>query len=323
MFIAQAFKVKHEFWRYIVGSVVIIIASIIGQLPLGFAVFIEAMNEGLDMTKIDEQTMYSLLESNLFLFLMLISFVAGMIGLVLVVKFLHKQTMTSVTTSRKKIDWKRIWFAFFFWGILSSGLVIADYYMSPEDYAFNFQLERFAILAVIAIALIPIQTSLEEYIFRGYLMQGFGTLAKNKWFPLIMTSVIFGGLHLFNPEVKTLGYSIMVYYIGTGLFLGIMTLMDEGMELALGFHAANNLFTALLVTADWTAFQTHSVLKDISEPELGFIDLILPVFVLFPILLFIFSKVYKWTDWKEKLFGNVEEPPKEDYKIMEDIGTIE
>jgi len=323
MFIAQAFKVKHEFWRYIVGSVVIIIASIIGQLPLGFAVFIEAMNEGLDMTKIDEKTMYSLLESNLFLFLMLISFVAGMIGLVLVVKFLHRQTMTSVTTSRKKIDWKRIWFAFFFWGILSSGLVIADYYMSPEDYALNFQLERFAILAVIAIALIPIQTSLEEYIFRGYLMQGFGTLAKNKWFPLIMTSVIFGGLHLFNPEVKTLGYSIMVYYIGTGLFLGIMTLMDEGMELALGFHAANNLFTALLVTADWTAFQTHSVLKDISEPELGFIDLILPVFVLFPILLFIFSKVYKWTDWKEKLFGDVEEPPKEDYKIMEDIGTTE
>ena len=42
--------------------------------------------------------------------------------------------------------------------------------------------------------------------------------------------------------------------------------MDEGLELALGFHAANNLFTALLVTADWTAFQTHSVLKDMSDP---------------------------------------------------------
>jgi hypothetical protein len=33
---------------------------------------------------------------------------------------------------------------------------------------------------------------------------------------------------------------MFVYYIGTGLFLGILTLMDE-MELALGFHAANNL----------------------------------------------------------------------------------
>lgn len=323
MFIAQAFKAKHEFWRYLVGSAIIIFASFIGQVPLGIIVFWKAMKDGINTASIDENTMYTILESNLFLFLMLLSFVVGMIGLVLVVKYLHKQTLTSVTTSRKKIDWKRIWFAFFFWGILSSGLVLLDYYLSPEDYVYNFEIERFAILALIAIALIPIQTSLEEYIFRGYLMQGFGMLAKNKWFPLLMTSVIFGGLHLFNPEVKMLGYGIMVYYIGTGLFLGILTLMDEGMELSLGFHAANNLFTAMLVTSDWTAFQTHSILKDISEPELGFFDLVLPVFVLFPILLFIFSKVYKWTNWKEKLLGNVIEPPKEDYKVLDEIGNLE
>ncbi|MGJ8592330.1 MAG: CPBP family intramembrane glutamic endopeptidase [Aquaticitalea sp.] len=320
MFIAQAFKVKNDFWRYLVGSLILFLAASIGQIPLIGVVFYKAMQDGMNLTAIDEQTMYTILESNLFLFLMLISFVAGMIGLYFVVKYLHNQTWVSVTTARKKIDWKRIWFAFFFWGILSSGLVILDYYMSPEDYVLNFQWERFAILAVIAICLIPIQTSLEEYIFRGYLMQGFGMLAKNKWFPLLMTSVIFGGLHLFNPEVKMLGYSIMVYYIGTGLFLGIMTLMDEGMELALGFHAANNLFTALLVTADWTAFQTHSILKDVSEPEIGFIDLVVPVFIMFPIILFIFSKVYKWTDWKDKLIGEVVEPPLDDYKVLEEIG---
>jgi hypothetical protein len=126
---------------------------------------------------------------------------------------------------------------------------------------------------------------------------------------LIVTSLVFGSLHIANPEVEKLGYIIMVYYIGTGLFLGIMTLMDEGMELSLGFHAANNLFTALLVTADWTAFQTHSVLKDMSEPTAaGVMDIFMPVFVMFPILLFIFAKKYKWTNWNEKLFGRVEEP---------------
>ncbi|MEZ4803028.1 MAG: CPBP family intramembrane glutamic endopeptidase [Gelidibacter sp.] len=319
MFIAQAFKVKHEFWRYLVGSAIIILASFIGQVPLGLVFVFKGMRDGIDMTSIDEKTMFTFLEPNLFLFLMLISFVVGMIGLWLVVKYLHRQSMTSITTARKKIDWKRIWFSFIFWGVLSSGLVLLDYYLSPEDYVVNFQLKRFVILSVIAIALIPIQTSLEEYIFRGYLMQGFGMLAKNKWFPLMMTSLIFGGLHLFNPEVKMLGYSIMIYYIGTGLFLGVLTLMDEGMELSLGFHAANNLFTALLVTSDWTAFQTHSILKDVAKPELGFFDMVLPVFVLFPILLFIFSKVYRWTGWKEKLFGEVTELPKEDYKIVDEI----
>jgi len=138
-------------------------------------------------------------------------------------------------------------------------------------------------------------------------MQGFGTLAKNKWFPLLMTSVIFGGMHIFNPEVAKMGYSIMVYYIGTGLFLGIMTLMDDGMELSLGFHAANNLIGALLVTTDWSALRTDSILKDISEPSAGY-DIMLPVVIIFPILLFIFSRKYGWTGWKEKLTGTIQEP---------------
>ena len=146
-------------------------------------------------------------------------------------------------------------------------------------------------------------------------MQGIGVVFKNKWLPLLVTSIVFGLMHIFNPEVEQLGYVIMIYYIGTGLFLGIITLMDEGLELALGFHAANNLFTALLVTADWTAFQTHSILKDMSDPEtmvLG--EILVPVFVVFPILLFILSKKYKWTNWKDKLLGDVIKPINEDYK---------
>lgn len=119
-----------------------------------------------------------------------------------------------------------------------------------------------------------------------------------------MTSVIFGSMHIFNPEVEKMGYIILIYYIGTGLMLGIMTLMDEGMELSLGFHAANNLIGALLVTSDWSALQTNSILKDISEPSAG-IDVIIPVVVVYPILLWVFSKKYQWNDWKEKLTGNI------------------
>jgi membrane protease YdiL (CAAX protease family) len=145
-------------------------------------------------------------------------------------------------------------------------------------------------------------------------MHGFGNLADNKWFPLLMTSLIFGTMHIFNPEVSKMGYIILVYYIGTGLFLGIITIMDEGTELAIGFHAANNLIGALLVTTDWTVFQTNSILKDISEPTAGF-DIILPIVIIYPILLFIFSKKYNWSDWKEKLTGkiNIQQPIKVEY----------
>jgi hypothetical protein len=97
----------------------------------------------------------------------------------------------------------------------------------------------------------------------------------------------------------------MVYYIGTGLFLGIMTLMDEGLELALGFHAANNLTTLLLVTSDWSAFQVESIYRDISEPQISW-NIFIPVLVIYPALLYIFSKKYGWKNWRERLSGNIQ-----------------
>ncbi len=300
MFLEQVDLSKNPFWKYILGSFVIIIFSVIGQLPLTY-VLIES---GPVSPGADPMDMLRNLDKNLQLFLLLIPFAVGLLGFWLVIKKLNERSLLSVTTSRSKIDWSRVFYAFAIWGMFSIVLIVGDYFIAPDSYEWNFNAKSFAILFVIAIALIPIQTSLEEYIFRGYLMQGFAGIFKNRWVPLVMTSIIFGCLHLFNPEVEKLGYGIMVYYIGTGLFLGILTLMDEGIELALGFHAANNLFTALLVTSSWTAFQTESILIDISEPSLG-IELVLSLVVLYPILLFIMSKKYGWTQWKTKLTSKI------------------
>jgi membrane protease YdiL (CAAX protease family) len=316
MFIEQAFKPENKFWKYIVGSVLVIIASFIGQIPFTVAVTAKVMQEGVPMPK-TEAGMMNLLDLNLTFFLVLLSFAVGMLGLALVLKNYHNQKFKDVVTSRPKVDWSRILFSFTIWAIFSTATVVIGYYASPEDYVMQFDFPKFAVLFVIAIIMVPIQTSLEELLFRGYLMQGFGRLAKNRWFPLVMTSLIFGALHLANPEVTKMGYVISIYYIGTGLFLGIMTLMDEGTELALGFHAANNLTAALLVTADWTAFQTNSVFKDVSEHSVGF-EIITPVVIIFPIILFIFSKKYKWTHWKEKLTGDIVPPAN---TIINEIGT--
>lgn len=303
MFIAQGFKPNNGFWYYILGSIIVIAASFIGQIPLVAGIFIKTITDGVAFPTTNEAVM-TFLEPNITLFLLLLSFVFALIGLYFVVKYIHRQRFIEITTSRKKTDWKRVFFAFGIWAVFSIGSVTISYYLDPSAFEVNFKPVPFAILAVIAILMIPIQTSTEEYIFRGYLMQGFANLSGNKWFPLLMTSLIFGTMHIFNPEVGKMGYIIMVYYIGTGLFLGILTLMDEGLELALGFHAANNLIGALLITSDWSAFQTHSILKDLSEPDAGF-EVILPVVIIFPILLFIFSKKYNWTGWKEKLTGKI------------------
>ena len=308
MYIKQAFNYLHDWWRYLVGAILIFIISQIGTIPFVLIAFLKVINSGGSLEDLqDEQNLMTILDSNLTLFLMLLGFAVGLVGLYYVVKLLHKQPFVTLTTSRKKTDWGRVWFGFGLIAIVTVVLTVLDYYNNPQDYVLQFEAVPFLILAVIAIVFIPLQTSFEEYLFRGYLMQGLGVMAKNRWLPLIVTSVVFGGLHFFNPEVTKLGPIIMVYYIGTGFLLGIMTLMDEGMELALGFHAGNNLVGALLVTADWTVFQTNSILKDISEPSAGF-DILLPVVVMYPIFLGIMAWRYKWTGWGEKLFGKVSPP---------------
>lgn len=316
MYIEQAFKGLHESWKYVVGFIVVFVIAtqIIGAMPLMGAIAYKTLETGNMIDMSDMSNVYSLFDSNTTLILILIPFVVGFVALFLWVKFLHKLDFKSLTTSRKKIDWKRVLFSFLLWGGITVFMIVLDYQLSPENYQWNFEFNKFIVLVIIALLLVPIQTSFEEYLFRGYLMQGIGIAAKNKWVPLLVTSFIFGMMHIANPEVAKIGYIIMVYYIGTGLFLGILTLMDEGMELALGFHAANNLITALLVTANWTAFQTDSILKDMSEPTAG-VDVLIPVLVVFPILLFIFSKKYQWSDWREKLTGNVLSPNNSDLEI--------
>ncbi len=308
MFIEQGISSENRFWKYIVGSIIIVVASTIGQIPLLLAVIAKSFAEGKGIPENQDDIM-KVLDSNTTLFLILISFVFAIIGVFAVIKYLHNQTFLSIVSSRKKVDWSRIFVSFLLWTAITIISTLALYYSSPENFVVQFQPIPFLILAVIAVLMIPIQTTCEELVFRGYLMQGFANLSMNKWFPLVMTSVIFGTMHIFNPEVSKVGYIILVYYIGTGLFLGIITLMDEGMELAIGFHAANNLIGALLVTTDWTVFQTNSILKDLSEPSAGF-DIILPVVIIYPILLFIFNKKYHWQNWKEKLTGkiNIEQP---------------
>ena len=282
---------------YIMGSLIFIFFNFLGQIPLSLYIISQSDLVGEFNS---HQDLFSKLPSNLTLFLILLPFAIVLPFIYLVVTRLHQRSFISLITSRDRVDYNKILFSFFLWGTVSVLMVIFDYMMSPEDYVWNFKPLTFLILLFISFVMIPLQTSMEELIFRGYLMQGFGVLFKNRLMPLLITSILFGLLHIWNPEIDKLGIHLIWYYIGTGLFLGVITLMDEGLELALGFHAANNLVTALLVTASWTAFQTESLLIDNSEPLLG-MELIITLVVIYPLLAIIFAKKYKWKNWMAQL----------------------
>ncbi len=304
-FLQLAYKGNNNVWFYILTISLVFIGMQFASIPLIIAALITV---GYDINRLlkgaSSNFMNIGMDSNLFLFLMIFTFIIAIIILFLCVKYLHKRSIISVITSRKKIDWKRVFFAFALWGSISVAVILIGIFLSPENYIWNFKAVPFGILLLVSFLFLPFQTSAEELVFRGYLMQGFAILTKNRWFPLIITSVIFGLLHGANPEVEKLGHITMVFYIGTGLLFGIITLMDEGTELALGLHASNNIVVAFLVSSDWTVFQTDALYIDISEPKAGF-EIFFSVLVLYPIILFVFSEKYHWKNWKEKLFGEI------------------
>ena len=298
-FITDFSTEKRPFGFYLIGSLVIILFSFLGQTPM-FLFFSDETTSSSDPF-----SYFSHLDSNLTLLLFLTPSLIAFFGFLFVIKYIHKQSLQSVTTVRKQIDVKRIIFGFTFWGILSLLVFGASLMMSPENYQWNFELQPFLTMFIIASLLIPFQSALEEWIFRGYLMQGFATITRSRLLSLLLTSVIFGSLHILNPEIEKLGYGLLAYYIGSGLFFGIVALMDEGIELAIGIHVANNLITAILVTADWTAFQTASLYKDISTPNL-IAELSLSLLLLYPLSILFLARKYDWKNWKAKLIAPID-----------------
>lgn len=309
-YIEQAYKGKNEWWRYALSLIMVLIGwQFIGIMPL----FIVAFNESDNYAELIESSANAFsdlgIESNLYLFAILLMFVFGLISLLFSVKWIHVRSVTSLISSRSKVSWKRVFYGFSFWFLVSIAFLILDYYIYPDHYVFNFKPLSFAILVLISLVFIPLQTSFEELLFRGYFMQGLGIWFKNAAVPLIVTSVVFGLMHGFNPEIDKFGPLIFIYYIGTGILFGIITLMDEGTELALGMHAANNVVVSIFVTANWAAIQTEALFIDISEPTIG-VQMFLPVFIVYPLVILFLSRKFGWSNWKQRLFGKIIQPSK-------------
>jgi len=301
MFIEQAYKGNNNWWRVLLTA---LLTS--GVFIANFIIYFISSKEQL-------QAAYDLMEdipNNLGLIINLIPFVFLLGLLFLLVYVLNNRSILSLTTSRTRVDFKRIFFSFGLIVFISIAGFLVSYYGDNSNIAWNFKPLNFFLLLFISLILFPFQIGLEEYLFRGYFMQQIGIAVRNRWFPLLFTSIVFGLFHSANPEVAEMGFGVMTFYIGTGLLLGVMTLMDEGMELALGFHLGNNLMASILLTSEFSALQTDALFKysGVENTSGTLTEMIISIAITYPIILFILAKKYKWTNWKERLTGKVNPP---------------
>ena len=104
------------------------------------------------------------------------------------------------------------------------------------------------------------QAGAEELVFRAYAMQGLALLTRRPALIAVASSVIFTVPHLLNPEVHQYGMLIMAAnYFAIGMLLATVTLRDGRLELAIGLHAVNNVFLALVANYEGSALTTESV----------------------------------------------------------------
>lgn len=304
MYLQQAFRGKNKFTHYLAGIILLFVSTqIIGALPLVIAT---AINKILNPDVVPSISNSFGLDQNLGLALMLLPFMVGCFTLYYVIKKIHKKKFNDVLTTRPKFDFKRAGIGALIWAGILFISSIPIFLNTDQSIVFQFDPIPFFILLVICVLILPFQTSFEELVFRGYFMQGLAVATKNRWFPLLITSITFGLMHAANPEVAEFGFWMaMPSYIIMGLVMGLVAVMDNGLEISLGMHFANNCISAIFFTSTASALQTPALFKD-TDPSMSSLDNIMMVATSIVFLL-ICSKVFKWKDWG-KLFRKIEVP---------------
>ncbi|MFM7388989.1 MAG: lysostaphin resistance A-like protein [Bacteroidota bacterium] len=224
--------------------------------------------------------------------LQMFPFVAVLVAFFLVGLKIHKVQWLDWITQRSKPSWKKMGLAFALWSVFLTITFFFQWLLAPENLRWNFQPIPFFGALVLLIGMLPLQVLAEELLFRSYALQGLTARTKKPWLAVLISGLMFGFMHLGNPEVKEYGVLILVLYSALGIFLSLMTALDGGIEIAFGFHLANNLSSGLLVTSKEQALQIPALFSTDS----GSLDAQGMLLLLLGLVLFfiVFRRLYAW-----------------------------
>lgn len=285
--------------HYLLAVVVVILALyVVSSLVMSMIVLFQTSGNLEEARSID--SLSGQFSKNGFFLFNMIPFCFGLLAIIISSRVIFKRPFRTFLTARSRFDFKRFLFSFSLWSIL----ILVSFFITFIDFnhhlIWNFQSDKFFYLLLIAILFVPIQTGFEEVLFRGFLLQFFGKIMHRGIYLILINGLLFGALHMMNPEIDKLGSFAVVYYIVSGIFTAFITVMDDGLELSWGFHLANNLFGIIIVTNNWQVIRTDALFMDVSPPVLGW-DMYVTMFLFYPLMILVFWLVYRWKNWNKLL----------------------
>lgn len=259
-YLSLADQGKNNWWRYLIGLLLIgVFWQLIGAIPLTI-LFVMVLEDGNPATDVDSVTLQFEGINYLWPYLAInFTLLSMLIGVFLTTTLLHKRPFLTLITALESISWHRLFLGFSVYFVLIATVTSLEALWRPENFQFSLDMQKFLLFLPLAILITPLQAAAEELLFRGYIMQWFGRLGWHFIFPVIASSTLFMLAHLTNPEVTKGNYLIPLLYLFLGLFLAIITVKSNSLELAIGVHTANNLFTVLIMNYTNSALTSPSI----------------------------------------------------------------
>ena len=211
---------------------------------------------------------------------LMLSFSMLLAGPYVAVRLVHRRPFLTLATAAGRVDYGRVAQGFVLWLVPFAALFFVGYFFDPSAFEVVFEPGRFFLFLPVALVLVPIQTSAEELLFRGYLLQGTGLLTQNAFALSVLNGLVFLVPHLPNPELPAPGDGLAFVLCSLFVFgaaMALVTLRDGGIELALGAHAANNVFAFLAVNYDEFLLDTPSIFRYSGPSAATYWDLVLSV----------------------------------------------
>jgi len=258
---------KNSWWRYVLAFLTIAIMwQVIGALPLVAMVLYVEEDGNPDTVFLEESLRFTGIDPIFTYLAISCTFLGLLLGLFIAIRLLHERSFLSLITPAQSIDWQRMGQGFTVYAGLLLLLTLGTFLVVPEHIRLSLDIKAFLIFLPVTLILTPMQACAEELLFRGYLMQWLRLLMRNRIVIAIISGILFAAPHLLNPENKIDAFLMPLNYFVMGLFLTIITLRDNGLELAMGAHSANNLYAFLIVNYEGSVLETPSIFTE-SMPD--------------------------------------------------------
>lgn len=214
---ADGLHQRPSIWRWVLGTLLIIL---VWQIAGTVLTIVAAVATGMTLEEFLPDAGFTIGElapdrAALVLLAIMVSFIPFFLANLIAYRFILKRK-ASALLSTERFSVQRVLSGFSVWLVLGLMGTLVAAALNPGAVAWTFNPSGLLPFAVVALLLIPIQTTAEELYFRGWLLQWTDNGRRNAYALALINGLIFALPHLANPEVAGEDLIRAVSYVAVG-----------------------------------------------------------------------------------------------------------